>query len=55
MRTLDNLLAEDAEEDEVSIPSKREGTCEQHETRLTQVEESLVSIPSKREGTCEPL
>ena len=37
----------------VSIPSKREGTCE-HDAIVKDAAARLdVSIPSKREGTCE--
>ena len=40
----------------VSIPSKREGTCERscHDSWVRRLE-ICVSIPSKREGTCEPV
>ena len=37
----------------VSIPSKREGTCEPQRAD-SNLDGREVSIPSKREGTCEP-
>ena len=38
---------------EVSIPSKREGTCELKPKVFRRRFKRFVSIPSKREGTCE--
>ena len=37
----------------VSIPSKREGTCEHTLEAVADIRAEYVSIPSKREGTCE--
>ena len=37
----------------VSIPFKREGTCEQHHATAAKNIYAVASIPFKREGTCE--
>ena len=52
MRTSGHVIGY-AKTKKVSIPSKREGTCEHCTCRVKVSLILIVSIPSKREGTCE--